>query len=65
MATTTDTEEKKRADKAPHKDISKIALEVGIARKRASARPRAKDRVRRTPDYRLASSRISPRRGLG
>ena len=58
MATTTDKEQKK-SGKAAYKELSKIALEVGTARRRASTRPNAKGRVR------LAPSRIAPlsRRG--
>jgi len=61
VATTTDTEEKKKSGKAASKELSKIALEVGTARRRASTRPNAKDRLRQTPDHRLTPSRIAPR----
>jgi len=54
VVTTTDTEEKK-SGKAASKELSKIALEVGTARRRASTRPNAKGRVR------LAPSRFAPR----
>ena len=58
MVTTTDAKEKK-SGKAASKELSKIALEVGIARRRASTRPNAKGRVRLTP------SRIVPRSRRG
>jgi hypothetical protein len=60
VATTTGTEEKK-SGRAAYKELSKIALEVGTARRRASTRPNAKDRVIQTPDHRLTPSRIAPR----
>jgi hypothetical protein len=58
MLTTTDAK-KKKSGKAASKELSKIALEVGTARRRASTRPNAKGRVR------LASSRIAPRSRRG
>ena len=60
MATTTDKEQKK-SGKAASKELSKIALEVGTARRRASMRPNAKGRVIQRPDHRLAPSRIALR----
>jgi hypothetical protein len=60
VATTTDKEQKK-SGKAAYKELSKIALEVGTARRRASMRPNAKGRVIQRPDHRLARSRIAPR----
>jgi hypothetical protein len=58
VVSTTDVKMKK-SSKAASKELSKIALEVGTARRRASTRPNAKGRVR------LAPSRIAPlsRRG--
>jgi hypothetical protein len=58
VATTTDAK-KKKSGKAASKELSKIALEVGSARRRASTRPNAKGRVR------LAPSRIAPRSRRG
>ena len=58
MATTT-VAKKKKSGKAASKELSKIALEVGSARRRASTRPNAKGRVR------LAPSRIAPRSRWG
>ena len=60
VAATTDKEQKK-SGKGAYKELSKIALEVGTARRRASTRPNAKGRVIKTPDHRLAPSRIAPR----
>jgi hypothetical protein len=60
VATTTDKEQKK-SGKGAYKELSKIALEVGTARRRASTRPNARGRVIKTPDHRLAPSRIAPR----
>jgi hypothetical protein len=60
VATTTDKEQKK-SGKAANKELSKIALEVGTARRRASTRPNAKGRVIQRPDHRLAPNRIAPR----
>jgi len=58
VVTTTDAKEKK-SGKAASKELSKIALEVGAARRRASTRPNAKGRVR------LAPNRIAPRSRRG
>ena len=58
MLTTIDAK-KKKSGKAASKELSKIALEVGTARRRASTRPNAKGRVR------LASGRIAPRSRRG
>jgi hypothetical protein len=58
VVTTTDAK-KKKSGKPASKELSKIALEVGTARKRASTRPNAKGRVR------LASSRLAPRSRRG
>jgi hypothetical protein len=60
VATTTDMEQKK-SGKAAYMELSKIALEVGTARRRASTRPNAKGRVIQRPDHRLVPSRIAPR----
>jgi len=53
MVTTTDAK-KKKAGKAASKELSKIALEIGTARRRASTRPNDKGRVTLTPS-RIAS----------
>ena len=58
MVTTTDAK-KKKSGKAASKELSKIALEVSTARRRASTRPNAKGRVR------LAPSRIASRARRG
>jgi len=46
------THVEKKTGKVAHKEMSKIALEAGIARRRASMRPNAKGGVIRTPDHR-------------